>query len=281
MNNKFLFVGIVATFVIVALAVNAEPSLIILIIIFSSALSTLLFLPQRLVQNEVKTFISLIVDGILLTVVLACYIGLQEANGLIASILIGFGIMATVYLIQRHIFKPLRMGQKKTTFSSISQWVINPNDRDIRSAILRWKDDGIDDEFVFRGLGLPSQIPESRFAEFIRIARRRQTNALYGTKWSMTQVGNCQFRQLKKNEVLSAIYYTRRRYPKWPVDEYWACMMVLGYTRLLQKKGQGDSGRLIGDKGAGWYIEEAKRRWLLLLEQIKPQPLLSRILRRN
>lgn len=279
--NKYLFLGIVAIFIITVLLLDVEPALTILVIILCSVLATASFLPQRAIQQEIKAFVSLLVDGILLTVALICWFGWQDSSGTAGLIFFSFGTLSAMALIQRRFSKLVGPGSKRSTYSNLSQWYINPGDPDIRSAILRWKDDQIDNEFIFRGLGLPCQIPESRFTEFIKTARRRQTNAVYGTKWSMVSVGNGNFRQLKKNEILSAAYYTKRKYPRWPVDEYWACMMILGYTRLLQKKGQGDAGRLMGDKGCCWYVDEAKRRWLLLVGQMKPKPFLNRMLRRT
>lgn len=283
--NKLLFIGVVAAFVIVALAVNAEPSLIILIIIFSSALSAILLLPQRVVQNEIKTFVSLIVDGILLTIVLACYIGLQDANELTSSILIGFGVMAILYLLRRHIFKPQsnnswRAGQKKTTvLGSMSRWHISPNDGDIRTAIVRWKEPGPDGEFVFRGLDIPCPITETQFTKFIQVAQRRQTNALYGTgaPWWIEK-GNGQFGRVKLNEVLSRNFFVYLRRPHMDATTYESCIWILILTDLIWRNGgQGTSGRLAWEKSPRWYVSEAERIWLILLEQVKPQSIIQKV----
>lgn len=127
-----------------------------------------------------------------------------------------------------------------------------------------------DNEFYFRGLGLPISVPESMFSRFISIARRRQTNARYGTKWSMQWTGKT-YRQIKINWVLSEGYFTNEVNPRFVGDEYWACMEILGYARLLNRKGQGDAGHLVGDRGVSWYVVEAKRQWLALLERTTPR----------
>ena len=78
------------------------------------------------------------------------------------------------------------------------------------------------------------------------------------------------FKQVKINWVLSEGYFTKVHYPRFLFDEYWACMIILGYTRLLEKKGQGDAGHLVGDRGVNWYVNQAKSKWLHLIDNSPP-----------
>ena len=117
-----------------------------------------------------------------------------------------------------------------------------------------------DNEFYFRGRSLPVSIPESTFYRFINIARRRQTNAIYGSKYTRQWTGYG-YRQIKINWVLSEGYFTNEVRPRFLVDEYWACMRILRTARLLERKGQGDAGHLVGDYGVGWYVARARAMW--------------------
>ena len=133
-----------------------------------------------------------------------------------------------------------------------------------------------DDEFYFRGLGLPVSVPESTFYRFVSIARRRQTNAIYGSKYTRQWTGRT-YRQIKINWVLSEGYFTNEVRPRFLTDEYWSCMRILRTARLLERKGQGDAGHLVGDYGVGWYVARARTAWDARLYPT-PRPYLSNLL---
>jgi hypothetical protein len=133
---------------------------------------------------------------------------------------------------------------------------------------MRWPDrrEPEPEEFVFSGRGLPVPIPKNTLYRFIGIARQRQQNALHGTRFAMRLVGE-NFHQTKINWVLSKAHYTKYLRPRWPEDEYFSCLLILGYTRLMVGRGKGSSGRLFGTVGQ-WstehYTQLAINRWMSL-----------------
>jgi hypothetical protein len=213
-------------------------------------------------RNELTSFV---VDGTLSTVAVASATALYNDVGWPPAVLIGFGGVAALTVISRRW--PWR-----SSSSRVPQW-----SRAFQSMVplsgggytMKWHDKREkpeEEEFVFFGLGLPVPISEGTLHRFVSIARRRQKNALFDTQFSMLQAGN-NFKRLRINWVLSQNYYTRKINPRLAEDEYFGCLMVLGYTRLLIGRVSGSSGRLFGDV-VHWqterYTRTAKQRWLAL-----------------
>lgn len=208
---------------------------------------------------------SLIVNGMLTTIATACTTALISGDSVLPdAALIGFGLTAGASLLAN--IRPKKPSRRRVQMTSIAQ--IAPIYPDMNSFRMKWKPDPELNEFVFDGLGLPVAIHETTLMRFLKIARRRQTSALYDGKNNRHWTGGG-YSRIKINWVLSEMVFTKRCRPRFPQDEYDSIIMVLGYTRLLLGRYRGSSGRLVGDYGIDRYAELAKSRWFDL---INPPP---------
>lgn len=123
---------------------------------------------------------------------------------------------------------------------------------DSRSYTLKYRDKLEEDEpeFIFRGKGLPVAIPESKFARFVRLAWRRQMNAVHGSQvqimWDGDEWrGQRAMRRLTSNQVLTARYFLEVTEPRFVEPEYLACIRILVLCNLIDRRGQGRAGLLM------------------------------------
>lgn len=138
-------------------------------------------------------------------------------------------------------------------------------DPDMRSFIMRWKEDkpAAADQFIFVGDALAVSIEEQQFRRFVSLAIRRQNNALYGARTAAHRNRQGKFGRIKINWVLSERYFTRETRPRYTKDEYLSILEILAMTRLLKGRKQGGaSGYLIGEYGENGYTSIAIERWL-------------------
>jgi hypothetical protein len=233
-------------------------------------------------KNEMITFV---IDGFFSTVAVASGTALYNgvSSPLHQAALFGFGGIATLTVLSRRwpwrsSSRMPRWDRAFSTFQSLTPsqgggWVMGWHDRREPEP----------EEFVFSGLGLPVPIPESTLYRFINIARQRQQNALHGTRFAMRLTGR-NFHQTKINWVLSQSHYTKYLRPRWPRDEYFSCLMILGYTRLMVGRSSGTSGRLFGTVGQ-WstddYCRLAIERWTAHTAASPPAFNLSRLFRKS
>jgi len=214
-------------------------------------------------RQETQNFL---IDGGLSTVAIACFSALANGDGW-PPMLYGFGGIAAVTVLSRR-WPWRRPGQRTprwnravSTFNSIA-----PGHHD-GGRLIKWHDrrEPEPEEFQFFGRGLPIAIPESTFMRFVGIAWRRQSNSVNDTKFSMRWTGGG-YQRIKINWVLSKAHFTRRVNPRFLDDEYYCCLYILSYARLVSgEPGQGTSGRLYGDV-THWsrsdYCRMARDRWL-------------------
>lgn len=110
-------------------------------------------------------------------------------------------------------------------------------------------------DFVFRGMGIPASVPESRMLDFLGTAKHRQTKARYGG-WGT----------VKEKDILSKRHFTKKVSPPFFGAEYDAILKVLDKTELLTKRDQGHSGYLMGIEfvSDNQYLEIVVTRWSTL-----------------
>lgn len=126
------------------------------------------------------------------------------------------------------------------------------SDPDIDSYILKYRDRTEKErEYIFRGRGLPIQIPESKLSRFVKLAWRRQMNAIHGSQVQIMWDGNPQARmkRLTSNQVLSARYYLKVTEPRFTEAEYLACIRILVLSNCLDNRKQGRAGLLMYEPG--------------------------------
>ena len=217
--------------------------------------------------NPKQELVSFVIDGTFTTIAISCGKALYDGvdTPLLQSALIGFGGIASLAVLSRRWpwRNSARTPRWDRAFSTFEKMVPAPGG----GYVMKWKEkDDKPEEFVFSGCGLPVPIPASTLGRFLGIARRRQLNALYDTKFAMRWTGNG-YTRTKVNWVLSQNHYTKFTNPRWPEDEYFSCLLILGYTRLMIGRGSGSSGRLFGSVGE-WSTEHYTRlaidRWLSL-----------------
>ena len=194
--------------------------------------------------SELRDFIS---QTLYLTIALeACNVALQwyfKVNlDYSWPLLAGPGITAF-----RHVGSHLP--KRKMSFASLAP--VFSDEGDIESYIMKWKDNPVArHEFRFSGYGLPVVIPGSKFDRFVRLAWRRQMNAIHGSMinlmWDTSFTNNQpRLKQLTANQVLSARYYMRSTQPRFIWEEYRGCIMILERCRLLDGRRQGRAGLLL------------------------------------
>jgi hypothetical protein len=115
-------------------------------------------------------------------------------------------------------------------------------------------------------------VPESTFIQFVKLGRKRELNARYGS-----QLGSYQWqgkgRRLKTNEAWSAVYFTKRRRDKFIEPVYYSCMKILLLTGFVTPPRPGHPGNLI-DPGIGdLEIATSARAWWLYITQPDTTPL--------
>ena len=115
-------------------------------------------------------------------------------------------------------------------------------------------------EFIFRGLDLPTNIPESLLRHFCTIAERRNFYFRHGGQLSAWATAHGP-RLTNKNQVLAQSYYTKSVRPRFVPVEVEGCKKILGYTGQLVNWRQGAAGELIGEYPASKRVSTAKRLW--------------------
>jgi hypothetical protein len=175
------------------------------------------------------------------------------------GISLAFGAWSLYQLQQIGLLKQSRRRRTagvSTTFESLRE--IAPAISGTRSWQMKWKEEPDPPEFEFWGNGLDGMIPESIFHRFVKMAWRRQCNALYGTKYSMLRDDN-RINQLTVNQVFTQSYYTKRIRPVIPDEDYYGCLHVLMATNLIRGRRQGRGGVLRWPPDT--TLERAKARW--------------------
>lgn len=139
-------------------------------------------------------------------------------------------------------------------------------DPDFNSYIMRWKDKPEPPEFRFSGDPLRVEVLESEFHRFIKLAVRRQSVALYGSRATGYRTSYGKFQRLKINWVLGEHYFTKETRPRFHPDLYWSIIFILTVTRLLRhgSRRAGSAGHLIGEYGPDRYTKLAMQRWIAL-----------------
>lgn len=141
-------------------------------------------------------------------------------------------------------------------------------DPDVQSWTMKYNGKPVEREFVFAGRGLTTPIPETVFSRFVKLAWRRQSNALYGSKMNMLYAGEG-YRRLTVNQIFSEIYYTREVRPRFDAEDYYGCLHILAITKLLRGRRQGRGGvlaypfeQVVEQAKALWYPSPTnKRTW--------------------
>lgn len=156
----------------------------------------------------------------------------------------------------------VRKEWRKMTHVAVGWKEVPSDDSGRKKFIRRWKAAAPETEFVFYGLGIPVPVGETLLLRFMKIAKRRQNNALYRGGLVWTGEG---YKTIRLNWVLSEEHFTKRVSPRFPEDEYCAILIILGYSRLMTGgRRQGSSGRLIGDYSPQRYVEIAIHKWIVL-----------------
>jgi hypothetical protein len=143
-----------------------------------------------------------------------------------------------------------------TSFASIVK--AQSLDPDRQSYIHKWKDP-LPEEFIFTGRGLMTPIPETTLDRFIKLAWRRQVNALYGSKLNMVYAGEG-YKRLTVNQIFSEKYFTRDTRPRFDQEDYYGCLHILMVTKLLRGRRQGRGGTLTYSYEQS--VERAKALWM-------------------
>lgn len=145
------------------------------------------------------------------------------------------------------------------TFASSQLRRTEANDPDLQSWLYRWKNTRREREFEFLGFGLQTPIPETTLGRFLKLAWRRQTNAVYGNKYTLMRNEDGSFKKLTVNQVLSKEYFTKRTRPTFLDEEYLGCIFVLSVGHLILGRRQGRGGQLRYPPEK--TLELAKERW--------------------
>lgn len=142
-----------------------------------------------------------------------------------------------------------------TTFASIARAV--STDPDLQSWTHKWKEP-LPQEFIFEGRGLMTPIPETMFDRFVKLAWRRQVNALYGSKLNMVYAGEG-YKRLTVNQIFTEKYFTRDTRPRFDEEDYYGCLHILMVTQLVRGRRQGRGGTLAYPYEK--IVEQAKSLW--------------------
>jgi len=220
-----------------------------------------------------------ITDWFNLWVLLVCYAAWQNdpASDLWRLFFVAGMIVNSYALVARRatsgkVYARKRWGEM--SHRAVSWREVKTDDPDRKRFERRWRAAVPDPEFIFRGLGLPVPVGETILLRFVKIAKRRQSNALYRGGLVWTGAG---YKTIRLNWVLSEEHFTKRVSPRFPEDEYYSILIVLGYSRLMTgARRQGSSGRLVGDYSPQRYVEIAINRWGALISPAPRPGLLAR-----
>lgn len=131
-------------------------------------------------------------------------------------------------------------------------------DPDLQTYTMTYDGKPMKREFIFDGRGLTTPIPETVFGRFVKLAWRRQSNALYGSKLNMLYAGEG-YKRLTVNQIFTEDYYTRQVRPRFDPEDYLGCLHILMITKLVRGRRQGRGGTLAHPYEQ--VLEQAKVLW--------------------
>lgn len=166
-----------------------------------------------------------------------------------------------------------RQAGVSTTYASIARAV--STDPDLQSWTHKWKEP-LPQEFIFEGRGLMTPIPETMFDRFVKLAWRRQVNALYGSRLNMVYAGEG-YKRLTVNQIFTEKYFTRDTRPRFDEEDYYGCLHILMVTQLVRGRRQGRGGTLaypyekvVEQAKSLWYVSPTPSRTWLTFGDIFP-----------
>lgn len=194
-------------------------------------------------------------------------IGVRFSSGINdAAPMLGVTAMFGWWMIyQCGLLIPKPRSRRKPVFEHVTS--VPSSDPDIQSYRVTWKEDPVR-EFDFVGLGLPCLVPESTLSRFVRLAHRRQVNAVYGGRGQLL-VDNNKPKRLTTNQIFTRRYFTHEVRPRFDVLEYDSCLHILMRCRMVIDRYKGRGGKFRGEYGPDKIVDVCQKRWQMMLYPVR------------